>query len=154
MSWSSTFMMLERFFKEQEHLDREDDVIADLLPSAASMRMLKALQESLHKMTHADRLAMRGLKCGAAIAASEEETSSFADRVLKRAHVAEKASEYQLIPAVMLTSKAVEQLLSVARATVGLERSSLLPTTLESIMFLKTNRMYWDDQVMQECFEQ
>ncbi|KAG3044645.1 hypothetical protein PC121_g21778 [Phytophthora cactorum] len=45
--WSSTFMMLQRYFQLLEHLDKEDDDIADLLTSPACNRRLRALHQEL-----------------------------------------------------------------------------------------------------------
>ncbi|KAF1792863.1 Ribonuclease H-like domain [Phytophthora cactorum] len=45
--WSSTFMMLHRYFQLLEHLDKEDGDIADLLPSPACNRHLRALHQEL-----------------------------------------------------------------------------------------------------------
>ncbi|ETK79296.1 hypothetical protein L915_14829 [Phytophthora nicotianae] len=45
--WSSTFMMLHRYFELLEHLDTTDDEIADLLPSASCNRRLRALLKEL-----------------------------------------------------------------------------------------------------------
>ncbi|ETO62560.1 hypothetical protein F444_19540 [Phytophthora nicotianae P1976] len=45
--WSSTFMMLHRYFELLEHLDTTDDEIADLLPSASCNRRLRAFLKEL-----------------------------------------------------------------------------------------------------------
>ncbi|KAL4147420.1 hypothetical protein PRNP1_011176 [Phytophthora ramorum] len=45
--WSSAFTMLHRYFRLLEHLDVQDDAIADLLPAPACNRRLRALLKEL-----------------------------------------------------------------------------------------------------------
>ncbi|KAG6967622.1 hypothetical protein JG688_00006223 [Phytophthora aleatoria] len=48
--WSSTFMMLHRYFQLLEHLDADDEDIADLLPSPACNRRLRSLLNELESV--------------------------------------------------------------------------------------------------------
>ncbi|ETV68813.1 hypothetical protein H257_15374 [Aphanomyces astaci] len=48
--WSSTFAMLQRFFKLREHLDHEDDTILEILPTLGETKKLKCLLEDLKKV--------------------------------------------------------------------------------------------------------
>ncbi|ETI29695.1 hypothetical protein F443_23192 [Phytophthora nicotianae P1569] len=45
--WSSTFAMLHRYFKLLEHLDKDDDDVAELLPGPACNRRLRKLLKEL-----------------------------------------------------------------------------------------------------------
>lgn len=45
--WGSTFRMLLRYFELIPFIDRDDDAIADLLPTAAKTKKLKVLLENL-----------------------------------------------------------------------------------------------------------
>lgn len=45
--WSSTFSMLHRYFALLEHLDKEKDDIADLIPASACSRRLRYLFKEL-----------------------------------------------------------------------------------------------------------
>ncbi|KAE9029490.1 hypothetical protein PR002_g10119 [Phytophthora rubi] len=45
--WSSTFSMLHRYFALLEHLDKEEDDIADLIPASACSRRLRYLFKEL-----------------------------------------------------------------------------------------------------------
>ncbi|KAF1787085.1 hypothetical protein GQ600_10612 [Phytophthora cactorum] len=46
-----------------------------------------------------------------------------------------------------------QRLFSVARSTIRLDRHSLQPIMLESILFLKLNRSYWGVETVHECLE-
>ncbi|ETP37530.1 hypothetical protein F442_14666 [Phytophthora nicotianae P10297] len=62
--WSSTFMMLKRYFKLQEFLSADDDELADMLPSRTTHRQLEGLLskircvESVSKMLQSDGLTL------------------------------------------------------------------------------------------------
>jgi hypothetical protein len=45
--WSSTFLMLKRYFQLLEFLDDDDDDIAELMPSRAANKRLRALFQEL-----------------------------------------------------------------------------------------------------------
>jgi hypothetical protein len=52
-------MMLHRYFQLLEHLDKEDDDIADLLPSPACNRRLRTLHKELKDVESASK-ALQG----------------------------------------------------------------------------------------------
>lgn len=81
------------------------------------------------------------------------EDDGFADRVLKRARVADQTDHYALLAAVAPTSNIVERLFSMARAVIGIHRYSLQPIALEAMLFLKSNREFWDVHAVHECLE-
>ncbi|ETL33178.1 hypothetical protein L916_14313 [Phytophthora nicotianae] len=62
--WSSTFMMLKRYYKLQEFLSADDDELADMLPSRTTHRQLEGLLsklrcvESVSKMLQSDGLTL------------------------------------------------------------------------------------------------
>ncbi|KAF1780515.1 Ribonuclease H-like domain [Phytophthora cactorum] len=62
--------------------------------------------------------------------------------LFKRRKLATRAStRYQLIPAIPPTSNHVERLFSTAKATLGTQRHSLRPDTLEMILMLRANEL-------------
>ncbi|KAE9350267.1 hypothetical protein PR003_g5453 [Phytophthora rubi] len=71
-------------------------------------------------------------------------STSFVERLRKRRRLAEAAVEYDQLTSIPPTSNAVERFFSVARVTFGQQRHGLLPLTLETLLFLKENRSYWD----------
>ncbi|KAK1946022.1 hypothetical protein P3T76_003070 [Phytophthora citrophthora] len=203
---SSTFSMLARYFKLLPHIDRVNDAIADLLPTAAEAKKLKTYKKSgvsfeedsvdghfdvgaaiwfyfllfffMHhnaailadkdfeaavvkmqrgqntQLTRSERQAVRGLREDCQPSLNEDDSGlGFAERVLKRAWVDNQDEHYLLANAVAPTSSLAERLFSVARATVGLDRHGLQPITLESILFLRLDRSYWNVQLVYEMLE-
>lgn len=71
-------------------------------------------------------------------------TDGFADSILKRRKIAAEQSTYKLVSAIPPTSNKVERLFSVARGVLRHQRRRLSPMTLEMILFLKVNAIYWD----------
>lgn len=107
-----------------------------------------------HNLNRVEKQAVIGLKGEANGNNDEDDDDGFAERVLKRARVAEQADRYILVPAVAPTSNVVERLFSQARALIGLDRHSLQPIALESIIFLKINRGLWDVHDVHDMIEQ
>uniref|UniRef100_H3GY50 Uncharacterized protein n=1 Tax=Phytophthora ramorum TaxID=164328 RepID=H3GY50_PHYRM len=48
--WSSTFLMVHRYFRLLEHIDTTDDAVMDVLPTPASNKRLRALLNDLKKI--------------------------------------------------------------------------------------------------------
>ncbi|EGZ08878.1 hypothetical protein PHYSODRAFT_524063, partial [Phytophthora sojae] len=79
-------------------------------------------------------------------AASEEEedpAASFVERLRKRRRLAQDRVKYEQLKSIPPTSNVVERFF-IARVTFGHQRHGLLPRTLETILFLRQNRSYWD----------
>ncbi|RLN56451.1 hypothetical protein BBJ28_00022526 [Nothophytophthora sp. Chile5] len=213
--WSSTFQMVNRFFQLVIQLDRDDDALADLLPSPAATKRLKVLLTDLKRvesvskkvqgatvslwevralfdalvgyfprlaqyldpaativcdpifesavvkiqagrvMSRAEKTAVRSFKAVDPARSTSDDDDGFADRVLKRARVAGQADHYPLlINAAPPTSNQVERLFSMARVVIGMERHSLQPISIESILFLKYNSSYWNVHTVHECLEE
>ncbi|EGZ05665.1 hypothetical protein PHYSODRAFT_533209, partial [Phytophthora sojae] len=80
-------------------------------------------------------------------AASEEEedpAALFVERLRKRRRLARDRVKYEQLKSIPPTSNVVERFFSIARVTFGHQRHGLLPRTLETILFLRQNRSYWD----------
>eukprot|EP00644_Phytophthora_capsici_P009198 jgi/Phyca11/101919/e_gw1.6.1048.1 len=77
----------------------------------------------------------------------------FAASVLKKARLETAKNAYKLIHAIPPTSNLAERLFSVARATYGLDRHSLLPISLEMLLFLRANERYWDAETIHQCLD-
>ncbi|EGZ20189.1 hypothetical protein PHYSODRAFT_245860 [Phytophthora sojae] len=80
-------------------------------------------------------------------AASEEEedpAASFVERLRKPRRLAQDRVKYEQLKSIPPTSNVVERFFSIARVTFGHQRDGLLPRTLETILFLRQNRSYWD----------
>ncbi|EGZ22580.1 hypothetical protein PHYSODRAFT_285754 [Phytophthora sojae] len=80
-------------------------------------------------------------------AASEEEedpAASFVERLRKRRWLAQDRVKYEQLKSIPPTSNVVERFFSIARVTFGHQRHGLLPRTLETMLFLRQNRSYWD----------
>ncbi|ETP29905.1 hypothetical protein F442_21006 [Phytophthora nicotianae P10297] len=79
---------------------------------------------------------------------SSSEEDSFVVQLQKRRRIARKEVKYDLLASIQPTSNIAERYFSVARTTLGQERHSLQPITLEIIMFLRQNAGYWNAQTV------
>ncbi|EGZ10835.1 hypothetical protein PHYSODRAFT_521288 [Phytophthora sojae] len=157
--WSSTFAMLDHYVRLLEFIDREDDAVAELLPSPSVHKKLKGLLEDLKQFESvSNRL-------------KSESVSLWEVRVMFDALIAEKPALKQylgpradivaspdfesacLINVIPPTSNLTERLFSMARSTFGLERHSLSAQSIEMILFLKVNRSYWDAPLVHESIK-
>ncbi len=94
-----------------------------------------------------EKHALRGLVRGSTDESDDEELS-FAERALKRARL---STVYVLVNAVAPTSNIAERLFSHTRSIIGPQRHGLQPIMLESILFLKLNRSYWNAQLVRDA---
>ncbi|KAG6950509.1 hypothetical protein JG688_00014119 [Phytophthora aleatoria] len=155
--------MVSRLFELKAHLYLDDDVIADLVPRGVGVKKLKTLLEELKKIQAADfSLTFRCHRVRPSVRVSGGEASereaardepSGAWGLLKRARCDGQTDHYQLVAVVAPMSNVAERLFSVARSTIRLDRHSLQPIMLESILFLKLNRSYWGVETVHECLE-
>ncbi|OWZ04183.1 hypothetical protein PHMEG_00023953 [Phytophthora megakarya] len=76
--------------------------------------------------------------------AEEPEATSLVERLRYRRRLAKDCAEYDQLKIIPPTSNAVERFFSVTRVTFGHQRHSMLPLTLETILFLRENSSYWD----------
>ncbi|KAF1780906.1 Ribonuclease H-like domain [Phytophthora cactorum] len=74
----------------------------------------------------------------------EEQQDSFVERLRKRRRLYEERVEYEQLKSIPPTFNVVERFFSVARVTFGHQRHGLLPRTLETLLFLRENRFYWN----------
>ncbi|EGZ27413.1 hypothetical protein PHYSODRAFT_471883 [Phytophthora sojae] len=162
--WSSTFKMVRRYLQLLEFLDAEDDDLMDLLPPPAMNKRLRALYqelcdiESVSKVLQGhdvdllnvrewfDELIAVKPQYGRYIGNEEEEdpAASFVERLRKHRRLAQDRVKYEQLKSIPPTSNVVERFFSIARVTFGHQRHGLLPRTLETILFLRQNRSYWD----------
>ncbi|KAG2989925.1 hypothetical protein PC119_g19207 [Phytophthora cactorum] len=163
--------MVKRYFELLEFIDVEDDDIMELLPprrqtsdcafvpritrhrvrveSAARSRRRLARRpivdlvqilytaQTLSLAVCSNRAGRRSRKLGGA-------ARSFVERLRKRRRLYEERVEYEQLKSIPPTSNVVEPFFSVARVTLGHQRHGLLPRTLETLLFLRENRSYWD----------
>ena len=78
----------------------------------------------------------------------DENNDSFAEQVLKK----QRIFQYQDLTFIPPTSNLVERLFSAASFVMTDLRKSTLPKNLETIMFLKCNREWWDVELMAKVF--
>ncbi|ETP19100.1 hypothetical protein F441_06785 [Phytophthora nicotianae CJ01A1] len=69
----------------------------------------------------------------------------------KRRRREESMPEYELLGCIPPTSNIVERFFSVARTTYGQERHSLNRITLEMVLFLRQNSVYWAAQTVDDA---
>ncbi|KAK1937009.1 hypothetical protein P3T76_009787 [Phytophthora citrophthora] len=113
----------------------------------------KVLADSANILSRDERLALRPMECRVSAPPSEDSVvgSSFAERILKKRKKTTPAVTYPLVRAIPPTSNKVDRLFSTARAMLGHERQALTPFAIEMLLFLKTNTLYWDVQVVDRC---
>ncbi|KAG2840668.1 hypothetical protein PC129_g3291 [Phytophthora cactorum] len=80
-----------------------------------------------------------------------EASASFVERLQKRRRLEERQPEYELLGSIPPTSNVVERFSSVARTTFGMQRHSLQPFTLETLLFLRQNTGYWDARTVESA---
>ncbi|KAG2840056.1 hypothetical protein PC112_g3877 [Phytophthora cactorum] len=173
--------MLNRYFELLPFLYTEDEAIAELLPSAAANRRLHDLLgelkdvESVSKALQGGKVNLLDVRVwlDGLIAAKEhpdfesgrladaptqgaqqeenEASASFVERLQKRRRLEERQPEYELLGSIPPTSNVVERFSSVARTTFGMQRHSLQPFTLETLLFLRQNTGYWDARTVESA---
>ena len=107
---------------------------------------VRVLRGNTSRLTRAEKAALRPFvdESAPCTPLGREEEGSFVERIQKRRCLAEQEQQYTLLRSVPPTSNVVERFFSMARVTFGHERNSLLPETLEQILFLRQNSSYWD----------
>lgn len=99
----------------------------------------------------AERKSMQKLTSSDVVIENEEvqnESLSFADRLLKRHRFSTvpKKSKYIDLRFILATSNICERLFSLAGYAMGSRRMGVLPTNIESQLFLNVNSMLWGIQ--------
>ncbi|GMF47584.1 unnamed protein product [Phytophthora fragariaefolia] len=116
---------------------------------------VKIQLDKQHLMSRHEKLSVQSFvrqpKRSPILTSSDATTESFASSVLKKARLQSTKSTYVQVDTIPPTSNLAERLFSVARAMYSLHRHSLLPDSLEMILFLRTNRSYWDAQTLHQC---
>jgi hypothetical protein len=105
------------------------------------------LRGKTDRLTRAEKAALQPFAAARSTADPDDaadDSTSFVERLHKRRRLAEAEVEYEQVSSVPPTSNAVERFFSVARVTFGQQRHGLLPLTLETLLFLKENRSFWD----------
>ncbi|EGZ19549.1 hypothetical protein PHYSODRAFT_285295 [Phytophthora sojae] len=110
---------------------------------------VRVLRGKAQRLTRAEKAALQPFEAARPddAAASEEEeypAASFVERLRKRRRLAQDRVKYEQLQSIPPTSNVVERFFSIARVTLGHQRHGLLPRTLETILFLRQNRSYWD----------
>ncbi|EGZ10352.1 hypothetical protein PHYSODRAFT_520761 [Phytophthora sojae] len=110
---------------------------------------VRVLRGKAQRLTRAEKAALQPFEAARPddAAASEEEedpAASFVERLRKRRRLAQDRVKYEQLKSIPPTSNVVECFFSIARVTFGHQRHGLLPRTLETILFLRQNRSYWD----------
>ena len=78
-------------------------------------------------------------------------TSNFAERVaLKKQRIMGQGSAYKDLTHIPPTSNICERLFSGVRLVLTDYRKRMGPYTMESLMFLKANRKYWDEKLVSD----
>ncbi|EGZ08117.1 hypothetical protein PHYSODRAFT_527104 [Phytophthora sojae] len=150
--WGSTFKMLDRYFDLRDALDTDDDDIVSLMPSHRQENRLRALRDQLLDFQ------------GATMKLQEDSTTlldvrDIFDALVEKHPVVDKylaadaaivkdpdfeASCFGGVRHIPPTSNAVERLFSVAKHTLSNHRHGMLPVHLETVLFLKLNRRFWN----------
>ncbi|EGZ17583.1 hypothetical protein PHYSODRAFT_262436 [Phytophthora sojae] len=108
----------------------------------------RILRGKAQRLTRAEKAALRLFEAAnpddAAASEEEEATASFVGRLRKRRRLAQDAMKYEQLESIPSTSNVVERFFSIARVTFGHQRQGLLPHTLETLLFLRQDRSYWD----------
>eukprot|EP00644_Phytophthora_capsici_P011648 jgi/Phyca11/123222/e_gw1.50.293.1 len=157
--WGSTFSMIKRYFDLLEFIDAIDDELEDLMPSPAQNRRLRALLKDLTKVESVAK-ALQGADVSLldariwldGLIAIKPHYARFIGPRAEIVHSPDfEAGCYLLVSIIPATSNVVERFFSVARTTFGQERHGLLPITLEMILFLRENNMYWNAQTVDDA---
>eukprot|EP00644_Phytophthora_capsici_P003682 jgi/Phyca11/129211/e_gw1.82.100.1 len=145
--WSSTYKMLERYFKLRPLLDEDDDEITELMPSRRHENRLKALLSELGDFQSAtmklqdDNLTLLDVRD---IFDALIEKHSVVEKYLAADANIVKDKVFDGVRFIPPTSNTVERLFSVAKHTLSHHRQRMLPIHLETVLFLKMNRRFRD----------
>lgn len=82
--------------------------------------------------------------CNENVNDSSNAAEDYATEIIRAAKRQRTTIHYQNLNYIPGTSNSVERLFSIARHTIGLSRHSLASETLETLLFLKFNKNYWD----------
>ncbi|KAG2826473.1 hypothetical protein PC116_g11145 [Phytophthora cactorum] len=118
--------------------------------------IVKVLGGQVTRLTEAEKAALQPFRRGPAAVmapATEEEGSSFDERILKRRKIDTAPSIYTLVTAIPPTSNVAERLFSSARAVLRHERHRIFPMALEMVLFLKINSPYWKVATVDACLQ-
>ncbi|KAG3108668.1 hypothetical protein PI125_g11639 [Phytophthora idaei] len=108
---------------------------------------VRVLGGNADRLTRAEKVALQPFAATVPADAreiSEEQQDSFVERLRKRRRLYEERVEYEQLKSIPPTSNVVERFFSVARVTFGHQRHELLPRIVETLIFLRENRSYWD----------
>ncbi|ETO77095.1 hypothetical protein F444_07678 [Phytophthora nicotianae P1976] len=115
--------------------------------------VVKMLGGKATRLTTAEKALLQPFRRVAAAAAplDDEQSTSFAERILKRRNVDAAPITFFLLSAIPPTSNVVERLFSSARSVLRHERHRLSSQALEMILFLKANSSYWNVAIVDAC---
>eukprot|EP00644_Phytophthora_capsici_P018605 jgi/Phyca11/128089/e_gw1.73.133.1 len=157
--WGSTFKMLHRYFDLLEYIDRADENLAEFIPSASENKKLKVLLSALERVQSVSlQLQSDGVmlwEVRVLFVALLKDMPAL-KRYLGATGAIVASPDFEsacLIHTIPPTSNLAERLFSVARATYGLDRHSLLPISLEMLLFLRANERYWDAETIHQCLD-
>ncbi|KAF1781104.1 Ribonuclease H-like domain [Phytophthora cactorum] len=108
---------------------------------------VRVLRGNADHLTRAEKATLQPFAATAPVDAREsleEQQASFVERLRKRRRLYEERVEYEQLKSIPPTSNVLERFFSVARMTFGHQRHGLLPRTLETLLYLRENRSYWD----------
>ncbi|KAG3004625.1 hypothetical protein PC120_g18448 [Phytophthora cactorum] len=117
---------------------------------------VKVLADKADELTRGEATSLRPFVVEDAVietaSGEPEKPPSFVEQLKKRRKLATRAStRYQPISAIPPTSTHVGHLLSTAKATVGTQRHSRRPDTLDMILILRANEAFWNVRFVNEC---
>ncbi|KAF1783595.1 hypothetical protein JG687_00015325 [Phytophthora cactorum] len=153
--------MVHRYFRLLEFIS-DDGTLADFLPGPAANRRLRKFLDDISKIESVSKeLQSSSVMLGCiwtdywSYTRHSPPTSKlplFIGQQKKRRNLKTRTSKrYQLISAISPTSNHVERLYSTTKATLGTQRHSLRPDTLEMIVMLRANEAFWNAQGVIEC---
>ncbi|EGZ27139.1 hypothetical protein PHYSODRAFT_435085, partial [Phytophthora sojae] len=150
--WSSTYRMIERFFKIEKELRLVDEVE---VPRNAEVQVLRDLMPKLEKL---DSITVDLHTQGTTVADARGTLDIVLDDFPELSHyLAQDAaivhdpsfeSGYQDLSYMLGTSTSVERLFSIAKYVMPAHRERMSTWMFENIMFLKTNRDLWTSKTV------
>ncbi|ETI34368.1 hypothetical protein F443_19114 [Phytophthora nicotianae P1569] len=115
---------------------------------------VRVLKGQGQRLTRSEKSALEAFRVipaaqAARVGDDAETGGSFVERFQKRRRLEQHQPAYELLGRIPPTSNLAERFFSVARNTFGLQRHSLQPYTLEMLLFLRQNEIFWDARTVE-----
>eukprot|EP00644_Phytophthora_capsici_P019588 jgi/Phyca11/133604/e_gw1.585.2.1 len=159
--WSSTFPMVERYFKLKPFLDSADGDLAAYMPSPLEERRLRttlddlkdfeSVSKKLQEEGHMGNLTLADVR--ALFDSLMEKEPSLGSYLAPQAPIV-KFPVFEMACYIPPTSNIAERFFSQAGIVLSPQRQAMAPAQLENILFLKTNRRFWNVAMVQKAGEQ